>query len=247
MHFMMYNSSVIGFSLWMQSIKTVSCIRQSFRKLNFTALAKQSGFRERKSRKISPLNFVLALVAMASKGALSLGKEARLIGFLANRSISRQAVQKCAKKATAFMTLVLMRLLELKAYGPVGRAVPNCMRSFERVLIADSTSIGLPKVLAPFFPGASNQTGSKQAQLKIQAYYDLRNESFVDFSLSSFRKNDQAASKDILAVAQPNDLILRDLGYFVPGSSTFSVVLAQYPLLRRRNLSTYFERYYRNV
>ena len=113
------------------------------------------------------------------------------------------------------MTLVLMRLLELKAYGPVGRAVPNCMRSFERVLIADSTSIGLPKVLAPFFPGASNQTGSKQAQLKIQAYYDLRNESFVDFSLSSFRKNDQAASKDILAVAQPNDLILRDLGYFV--------------------------------
>ena len=31
------------------------------------------------------------------------------------------------------------------------------------------------------------------------------------------------------------------------GSSTFSVVLAQYPLLRRRNLSTYFERYYRNV
>ena len=89
------------------------------------------------------------------------------------------------------------------------------MRSFERVLIADSTSIGLPKVLAPFFPGASNQTGSKQAQLKIQAYYDLRNESFVDFSLSSFRKNDQAASKDILALAQPNDLILRDLGYFV--------------------------------
>ena len=215
MHFMMYNSSVIGFSLWMQSIKTVSCIRQSFHKLNFTALAKQSGFRERKSRKISPLNFVVALLAMASKGALSLGKEARLIGFLANRSISRQAVQKCAKKATAFMTLVLMRLLELKAYGPVGRAVPNCMRSFERVLIADSTSIGLPKVLAPFFPGASNQTGSKQAQLKIQAYYDLRNESFVDFSLSSFRKNDHAASKDILAVAQPNDLILRDLGYFI--------------------------------
>ena len=36
---------------------------------------------------------------------------------------------------------------------------------------------------------------------------------------------------------------------FMPyfGSSTFSVVLAQYPLLRRRNLSTYFERYYRNV
>ena len=112
------------------------------------------------------------------------------------------------------MTLVLLKLLELKAYGPVGRDVPKCLSSFDRILIGDSTSIGLPEALAPFFPGASNQTGSKQAQLKIQAYYDLRNESFVDFSLSSFRKNDQAASKDILAVAQPNDLILR-VGYFV--------------------------------
>ena len=225
MHFMMYNSSVIGFSLWMQSIKTVSCIRQSFRKLNFTALAKQSGFRERKSRKISPLNFVLALVAMASKGALSLGKEARLIGFLANLEISRQAVHKCARKATAFMTLVLLKLLELKAYGPVGRDVPKCLRCFQRVLIVDSTSIGLPEALAPFFPGASNQTGSKQAQLKIQAYYDLRNESFVHFSLSSFRKNDQAASKDILALTQPNALILRDLGYFVRFLDVFSGTL----------------------
>ena len=125
----------------------VSCSRQSFRKL-LQALAKESGFRERKSRKISPLNFVVALVAMASKGALSLGKEARLIGFLANLEISRQAVHKCARKATAFMTLVLLKLLELKAYGPVGRDVPKCLSSFDR----RRTSIGLPEALAPFFP-----------------------------------------------------------------------------------------------
>ena len=102
MHFMMYNSSVIGFSLWMQSMKTVSCIRQSFRKLNFTALAKQSGFRERKSRKISPLNFVLALLAMASKGALSLGKEARLIGFLANREHFQTSGPEVRQKSHRF-------------------------------------------------------------------------------------------------------------------------------------------------
>ena len=38
-----------------------------------------------------------------------------------------------------------------------------------------------------------------------------------------------------------------ECNYSGSGSSTFSVVLAQYPLLRRRNLSTYFEHYYRNV
>ena len=42
-------------------------------------------------------------------------------------------------------------------------------------------------------------------------------------------------------------LLINDLWEGKYGSSTFSVVLAQYPLLRRRNLSTYFERYYRNV
>ena len=42
-------------------------------------------------------------------------------------------------------------------------------------------------------------------------------------------------------------LEIDSLSTYKKGSSTFSVVLAQYPLLRRRNLSTYFERYYRNV
>ena len=44
-----------------------------------------------------------------------------------------------------------------------------------------------------------------------------------------------------------NSITLGNSGLENFGSSTFSVVLAQYPLLRRRNLSTYFERYYRNV
>ena len=45
-----------------------------------------------------------------------------------------------------------------------------------------------------------------------------------------------------------NDPVQYDPDFWLDyGSSTFSVVLAQYPLLRRRNLSTYFERYYRNV
>ena len=54
--------------------------------------------------------------------------------------------------------------------------------------------------------------------------------------------------------SKPTDIMLCICDHFEPlhatnkkGSSTFSVVLAQYPLLRRRNLSTYFERYYRNV
>jgi hypothetical protein len=51
--------------------------------------------------------------------------------------------------------------------------------------------------------------------LKIQACYDLLAESFVHFSLSSFRRNDQAASPEVLSLVRAGDLIVRDLGYFV--------------------------------
>ena len=50
--------------------------------------------------------------------------------------------------------------------------------------------------------------------LKIQACYDLLAQNFVHFSLSSYRRNDQAASPDVLPLLCPGDLIVRDLGYF---------------------------------
>jgi hypothetical protein len=71
--------------------------------------------------------------------------------------------------------------------------------------------------LAPDFPGAANQGNKKQATLKIQVIYDLLSETFAHFSLSGFTRTDQAASADVLTVAQAGDLVLRDLGYFVLG------------------------------
>jgi hypothetical protein len=51
--------------------------------------------------------------------------------------------------------------------------------------------------------------------LRIQAVLDLVSQRFVHFGLSHFRRNDQAAACDVLAVVQKGDLVLRDLGYFV--------------------------------
>ena len=94
--------------------------------------------------------------------------------------------------------------------------VPAPFKIFNRLLIADSTTLALPRALASVFPGARNHCAStRQSQLKIQCYYDLLTERIVHFTLASFRQNDQAASPHILSVCRANDLILRDLGYFV--------------------------------
>jgi Transposase DDE domain len=86
--------------------------------------------------------------------------------------------------------------------------------AFSRVLIQDSTQIRLPEHLANYFPGPTNQKRKVGAALKIQVVYNLLDETFAHFGLSGFRRTDQAASADILSVAQSGDLVLRDLGYF---------------------------------
>ncbi len=50
---------------------------------------------------------------------------------------------------------------------------------------------------------------------KIQATFNLRKGLFSSFKLASFRDTDQKDSSRILAMIQENDLIIRDLGYFV--------------------------------
>ena len=65
------------------------------------------------------------------------------------------------------------------------------------------------------FPGGGNQHGHDCADLKIQWICDLKNSAVEHVSLSGFTRNDQTAAPDILEVARPGDLVLRDLGYFV--------------------------------
>jgi len=90
----------------------------------------------------------------------------------------------------------------------------GCFAGFGRVLLHHSTVQGLPRRLAPFFPGSASQKSKDGAALKIQWVCDLLSGSLVQLSLSGLRRNDQAAAADILKVARPADLILRDLGYF---------------------------------
>jgi hypothetical protein len=87
------------------------------------------------------------------------------------------------------------------------------LESFGRVLVQDSTTIPLPDQFSKAFPGSKNQHKAG-ASLKVQLVLDLLSNSIPHLSISGFNRNDQAASKDILSVASPGDLVLRDLGYY---------------------------------
>jgi hypothetical protein len=87
-------------------------------------------------------------------------------------------------------------------------------KQYKRVLAQDSTTVNLPVCLGWCFPGNVSR-GEKKSQLKIQVIYDVLNNKFVHFEITPFTANDQSKSKDILSIANKDDLVIRDLGYFV--------------------------------
>jgi hypothetical protein len=187
-------------------------IRARLARLDAEALARQSGFLKRKPRKIPMTNFLLGLVALAAEAVLSLERIAAVIGLSAHVPYTKQALAKrLGAQVEQFLAQVAAALFSELSEGV---RTQGLFRPFRRVLLGDSTVEALPKHLAHLFPGGANQLPQKRASLKIQFIIDLLNATLIHCSLSGYTRNDQAASPDILAVAERDDLVIRDLGYF---------------------------------
>ena len=188
-------------------------LRQQVQNLPAETLARRSGFLRRRPRKVPMTSFLLALLAVATESVLSLERIASLIALATQLPYSKQALHKRLTPAIEkFLAQVAAAL-----FGQLPEAASLLLgyfKPFGRVLLHDSTVETLPDHLAKIFPGTRNQRKGFAA-LKIQFIADLLSSQLVHLSLSGFTRNDQAAAGDILQVARPGDLILRDLGYFV--------------------------------
>jgi len=199
--------------------------------------ARQTKFMRRKSKKLTPLLFVQAALLLIGQSVVSLSRWAVLLGVLSSGRLSKQSVwERINHSAVCFLQQILGLVLAQRITSQSHR-VWETLQSFGRVLIQDSTTIKLAARLAAFFPGSRNQRGAKHGQLKIQATYDLLTQRFLNFGLSGFNRNDQAAAGDVLSLLQKGDLVLRDLGYFVVESFQ-QIVQAQAFFLSRLRLDT---------
>jgi hypothetical protein len=188
---------------------------QQLKNLPLDTLARTSGFRRRKPKKLTPALFAQAACLFVTLSAASFRSWAGLIGWLGGCTLTKQALwERCTDRAAKFLQAILQSLLVSVALQH-GLGSPDALVFFGRVLLQDSTTLAVSKALARFFPGARNQRGAQGGLLKIQACYDLLTQQFVHFSLSSFRRNDQAAAADVLPLLRAGDLVIRDLGYFV--------------------------------
>jgi hypothetical protein len=194
----------------------IDYVQQTLKSITVNRMARQCGFMKRKPKKIYPTHLLYGLLVLVLGPGNSFSNLALKIGLINGYTVSKQAVfKRVNENLIAFLQLVLTYVVFRSAKIADQPCFKNQLfSSFNRVLVQDSTSIKLNAKLAQAFPGSRNQTGKKNATLKIQAVIDILTEQFCSFDISSFTKNDQSASKDILRIAQPMDLIIRDLGYF---------------------------------
>ena len=181
-------------------------------RLNLEAIGRASGFVRRRARKLELRAFVKALLGLVGVARPTLTTLVKAMLLAGQSTYTPQALAKRVRwHAEQFITALLGAIFQQHA-APLlqqGR-----LRSFQRVLIQDSTTVALPDRYAPVFPGSVNQSQRSLAQLKLQCVFSLDRLTLCQFSISGYTRNDQAAAADIFAVLQPNDLVLRDLGYF---------------------------------
>lgn len=189
-------------------------IHRKLRGINFNKIAYVSRFIKRKAKKITPKNFFVGFLIMSfSSETNSFELWASKIAILIKDTVSKQAV---CKKINDTVIVFLKGVLEVVLNRSLFFKTKQYIKGFKNIYIQDSTSIKLNGKLSKYYPGNENKFKKiRKSILKIHTIYNIAKRSFSSFQLSGFRENDQSKSKDIMELAKPGDLVLRDLGYFI--------------------------------
>lgn len=178
--------------------------------------ARDSHFVQRASKKFCPHAFLLALLNAVSSGKGSLQQIAMQLSLLADTiPTSPQALHERLHRTAAGAESFLVRCLALitsRKYSHSTASSSPC--PFARILIEDSSQLALHAHNTDELPGHGNHLGST-AGCKIDLCFDLLTGQTLLNQLHLATTQDKTIAFDLLEHLQPNDLVLRDMGYFV--------------------------------
>lgn len=187
-------------------------IRHFFGRYKVNSLAKKLGASKRKNRKFSVVDMILGYWQLLSTNDFSYDKWAVQVSLLTGGRISGQALWKRTGPEMVRLLQELLRKSFQQQYSTF--LSPAVFGRFPNVYIQDATHFSLPRAMSAVFPGSYSRYG-KSSTAKVQAIFNIRRGIFSDFKLASFRDNDQQDSYRVIDKLQENDLVIRDLGYFV--------------------------------
>ena len=194
------------------SIKLSDNFRRIFNDDLLKLKAKSVGFLRRDS-KFSPIAFLDTLLYSASQTeTCSLGQASTRVQDYNGVSISKQGVDsRFNEKSVEFVKSVFKECLENQVNTVIA---PNFFSAFSRVLIKDATRFVIPDKLAEHFRGSGSHNGKCKAAVAIQYELDIKNGKSTDLEVTDSIRCDLTDAKETRFDVRPNDLIIRDLGYF---------------------------------
>lgn len=157
---------------------------------------------------------------------------AQSVSFITGKHVSKQAIFERMNKAwVATVKELVADVIKKQAKKQIK---PKLFQNFGNVWLHDSTTLNLPSILFSRFKGVT-VLGEKKATAKLNIIVNAVNGFCPLMSWTGFRTTEQKLAPDILGIAKPKDLVIRDLGYFVLPVFTAMQAAGIYFLSRWKN------------
>lgn len=203
----------------MHALKTMLAKFEEIVSPNFcNELARKTQLVQRSTSQLAGYEFARAMMTpnafLEAETLNSLAVRMQKINSECNLSASALAQRINTKSAQKFMQACFAKVLkEVVTKELIDLSDIQNLSYFNRVLIEDSTKAELHEKLSPHFQG-SGGAASKSA-VKIDYIFDYLSETIVDIDFFSGNKPDQSIASRVVTILEKDDLLIRDLGYYV--------------------------------
>lgn len=191
-------------------------IEEIFDEDKLNQLARETGFIQRSTSKLEGADFVkLISLGFLENAEISLEGLCDILQQInPEAEMSPQALSQRinSEEAVTYLEKVLKEALQ-KNIGEISD--DNCaelLSSFKRIFLEDSTQCSLNEKLADEFKGSGGSASS--SSVKIDLIYEMKKNVIEEISINKGTVPDQSLAGAILNHIQPNDLLIRDLGFF---------------------------------
>lgn len=192
---------------------------ENFNEKKCLELSLKNQFIKRSSSKLKGHEFIKTMIipspGLSTDSLQGLCKRMQKFNPEANLSAQALCLRINDASSSRLMKGVFIELLQqLRIHQKINEKANAVYSKFNRILIEDSSCITLNEKLDHIYAGSTRASANIKAQLKIDLIYDLIHGSTVDAALFSGKEPDQALAERVIKHLEPNDLLIRDLGYF---------------------------------